>query len=64
MRANEYKLMDECVEVGVARSARYLSKRGKDEAARQLEDPDVRAVIEEMVMNEICERWHFEGGDE
>jgi hypothetical protein len=63
MKANEYALMVDTIEVGVNRCARRLSKRGNDAAAAILEDADVKAVIEEMVMDEICQRWHFEGDE-
>lgn len=64
MRANEYRLMEEAVEAGVNRCPRWLSKRGQDAAAVALEIQPVKDVIVEMVMNEISERWHFEGGNE
>ena len=55
MRANEYRLMQECVEVGV--------ERGWKRAHKHTENPneyDIRSTIEEAVTLEICEQFQFE----
>jgi hypothetical protein len=52
MRAREYRLMEDCVELG--------AKRGWSRAHKHTEHPsesDIREVIVQAVMEEICERW-------
>jgi hypothetical protein len=59
MRANEYVVMSECIEVGV----RYGVRR----AFKHTEEPsemDIEREVEAAVMNAICEKFVFEPNEE
>ena len=58
MRANEFKLMSECIERGTA--------FGLTRAYKHYEPPtreQIQQYIEESVMNEICEYFNFKDDD-
>lgn len=58
MRANEYVVFVECVEVGVLRSRRRADKHAEDPLT-DAQWARVSAAVEDEVVNAVCEKFTF-----